>query len=205
MKKVLALLALAASAATSNAAGHVVVSLIPRVDTNPGRSVTLDIWVDWRGVTGGLALAGFKFDVLGHENGTLMGDVNNERFNQGVNNGTTSGANLLDFGGGQLPPGIGEPPPPPDWIGTLTYTDNGTARENYSVALSIIDYATPDGALNVYTGGGGAQSRSSYTSSTGTNHLVQFDIGSFEVIVPSPASAAVLALAGMATARRRRS
>ncbi len=208
MKKIVALVAVAGLTAAANAAGNLVLSMVPRASSiGAGESVTLDIYADWSGVTGGLSLAGWKFDVVGNANGGLVGDVNNDDastgFTQGVNNGI-AGVNLLDFGGGQLPPGFGGAyNANPAYLGTVTYTDAGTAAANYTVALSVVDYISPAGSLNVFIGASGTQSRSG-TSSTSSTHTVTFDIGSFDVIIPSPASMALLGLGGLVAGRRRR-
>lgn len=206
MKKVLALLALVGSACGTHAAGNLVVTGIPQTpSTGSGGSVGVDLWADFTGVTDGWSFAGFKFDVVGHANGTLLGAVNTDPFaglTQGVNHGTPSGSNLLDMGGGQLPFGFGHPPNPIR-LGTVTFTDAGFATENYTVTLSIIDYIQPAGSLNVFIGSSGAQSRSGLTSTT-TTHTVTFEIGSFEVVVPTPASAVLLGLGGLIVGRRRR-
>lgn len=208
MKKIVALVAVAGLAAAASAAGNLVLSMVPRTaSTGPGGSVVLDVYADWSGVTGGLMLAGWKFDVVGNAFGTLTGDVNNDDastgFTQGVNNGI-SGVNLLDFGGGQLPPGFGGQYDDVNaYLGTVTYTDGGTAVANYTVSLAVIDYISPAGSLNVFIGASGTQSRSGLTSTTST-HTVTFDIGSFDVIIPSPASMALLGLGGLVAGRRRR-
>lgn len=200
----------ASVAGSARGAGVLNFSMVPRASSiGSGQSVIIDMYADRSGVTGASAyyLAGFKFDIVGHAGGTLVGDVNDTEwyFEQGVNNGVPSGPDLLDFSGGRLPLGlIIVPLPNPEYVGSVTFTDSGAATKNYTVTLSIIDYANPDGALNVYTGGSGAQSRSSYTNNTGTNHLVQFEIGSFEVIVPTPASLSLTGLVALAAARRRR-
>lgn len=194
----------------AHAAGMVHVTVLPRqAQIGLDESVTLDIWADWSGVTGGLSMAGFKFDVIGNANGTLLGDVNNDSvstgFTQGVNNGIASGANLLDMGGGQLPPGFGGTyNANPALLGTVTFTDSGTADASYSVSLEIVDYTDSAGSLNVYIGSSGTQSRSSLIHVTGGNHMVIFDIRPFEVIVPGPAVALGLLTGMMAIGRRRR-
>ncbi|QYK48429.1 MAG: hypothetical protein KF838_00915 [Phycisphaeraceae bacterium] len=205
MKSTLAILALAVSPAAVHAAGNLVVTGIPQAPSiGSGGSVGVDLWVNFGGVTGGLAFAGFKFDVLGHANGTLIGNVNNTVLNQGVNNGIPSGSNLLDMGAGQLPPSFpGCYLNNPVFLGTVTFTDSGTAAANYTVSLSIVDYISPLGVLNVYIGASGTQSRSGLTS-TASTHTVQFAIGSFDVIIPTPASMALLGLGGLVAGRRRR-
>ncbi|QYK48430.1 MAG: hypothetical protein KF838_00920 [Phycisphaeraceae bacterium] len=205
MKKAIALFLVAGAASIASAAGNLVLVGIPSAaSTGPGGSVTVDLWADWTGVVGGLSLAGFKFDVIGNANGTLAGAVNNAGFNQGVNNGIVSGSNLLDFGGGQLPPGFGGTyNANPAYLGSITFTDSGTAAANYTVSLSIIDYIAPAGSLNVFIGASGTQSRSGLTS-TASTHTVQFAIGSFDVIIPTPASMALLGLGGLVAGRRRR-
>ncbi|MCW5768577.1 MAG: hypothetical protein KIT19_07820 [Phycisphaeraceae bacterium] len=205
MKKAIALFLVAGAASIASAAGNLVLVGIPSAaSTGPGGSVTVDLWADWTGVVGGLSLAGFKFDVIGNANGTLAGAVNNAGFNQGVNNGIVSGSNLLDFGGGQLPPGFGGTyNANPAYLGSITFTDSGTAAANYTVSLSIVDYIAPAGSLNVFIGASGTQSRSGLTSTSST-HTVQFEIGSFDVIIPTPASMALLGLGGLVAGRRRR-
>ncbi|MBX3362433.1 MAG: hypothetical protein KF912_01230 [Phycisphaeraceae bacterium] len=205
MKKAIALFLVAGAASIASAAGNLVLVGIPSAaSTGPGGSVTVDLWADWTGVVGGLSLAGFKFDVIGNANGTLTGAVNNAGFNQGVNNGIVSGSNLLDFGGGQLPPGFGGTyNANPAYLGSITFTDSGTAAANYTVSLSIVDYIAPAGSLNVFIGASGTQSRSGLTSTSST-HTVQFEIGSFDVIIPTPASMALLGLGGLVAGRRRR-
>lgn len=204
MKKAIALFLVAGAASIASAAGNVVVTGVPSAaSTGPGGSVTVDLYADWSGVTGGLMFAGFKFDVVGSVNGSLAGDVG-DGFNQGVNNGTAVAGNLLDMGGGQLPPGFGGSySDNPAYLGSVTFTDGGTALANYTVTLVIIDYIAPAGSLNVFTGASGTQSRSGLTSTTNT-HTVQFNIGSFDVIIPTPASMALLGLGGLVAGRRRR-
>ena len=206
MKKAIALFLVAGAASLASAAGNVVVTGVPSAaSTGPGGSVTVDLYADWSGVTGGLALSGFKFDVIGNANGALAGVANSANFANGVNNGIVSGANLLDFAGGQLPPGLGGTyDTNPAYLGSVTFTDAGTAASNYTVTLSITDYVAPAGALGVYIGSTGTQSRSSLTLNTGNNHTVSFDIGSFDVIIPTPASMALLGLGGLVAGRRRR-
>ncbi len=205
----LGMMALMHASGAAHAAGMVHVTVLPRqAQIGLGESVTLDIWADWSGVTGGLSMAGFKFDVIGNANGTLTGDVNNDGvstgFTQGVNNGIASGANLLDMGGGQLPPGFGGAyNANPALLGTVTFTDSGTADADYSVSLSITDYTGPDGSMNVYIGASGSQSRSSLIHVTGENHMVTFDIRPFDVVVPGPGVAA-FAFAGFLVVPRRR-
>ncbi len=206
MKNIVALVAVAGLTVAANAAGNVVLSMIPQsASIGAGGSVVIDVYADWSGVTGGLSLSGWKFDVIGNANGTLAGAVNAANFANGVNNGIVSGANLLDYAGGQLPPGLGGTySTNPSFLGTITYTDAGTAGSDYSVTLSITDYVAPAGALGVYIGSTGSQSRSSLTSNTGTNHTVSFDTRAFDVIIPSPASMAILGLGGLVAGRRRR-
>ncbi len=206
MKNAISLLAIAGSAAAAHAAGNLVVTGIPQApSTGSGGSVSVDLWADWTGVHFRHSFAGFKFDVIGHANGTLLGAVNTDPIfglDQGVNHGIPSGSNLLDMGGGHIPSVISHPPNPIR-LGTVTFTDAGSATKNYTVALSIVDYIAPAGSLNVFIGPSGSQSRSGLTSTPGT-HTVTFDIGSFEVIVPTPGSVALLGLGGLAAARRRR-
>ncbi len=204
MKKTVALLAVVGLAGAASAAGTLVVSLVPRAASIAGGgTMIIDIFADYSGVTSGQSIAGWKFDVMGNANGTLAGAVNNVDFPNGVLNGTVSGANLLDYAGGQLPLNLGGGKTT-GFLGTVSYTDSGTAGGNYSVALAITDYVATTGALNVYTNGSGSQSRSSLTSSSGTSHLVQFDVRPFDVIIPTPASMALLGLGGLVAGRRRR-
>jgi hypothetical protein len=86
----------------------------------------------------------------------------------------------------------------------VTYTDAGTAAANYTVSLSIVDYIAPAGSLNVFIGASGTQSRSRSPPARAASHLVEFDIGSFDVIIPTPASMALLGLGGLVAGRRRR-
>lgn len=207
MKKVVALVALVGSAAAAHAAGNLVLTGIPQAaSTGSGGSVSVDLWADWTGVVSGIGFAGFKFDIVGHANGTLVGAVNTDPLsgvNWGVNHGVPSGSNLLDMGGGRLPPGFDHWPINPIRLGTVTFTDAGLATENYTVTLSITDYIPPAGSLHIFIGSSGTMSRSGLTSTTGT-HTVTFDIGSFKVIVPSPASAVLLGLGRLAVGRRHR-
>ncbi len=207
MKNALAILALAGSTAASQAAGNAIFLMVPRATSiGGGESVIIDMYIDKSGVTGALCVAGFKFDVLGHDHGTLSGLVDTTPvfgFEHGVNNGTSSGPNLHDFSGGRLPPNHSGQFWDPERIGSVTFTDGGEATENYTVTLSIVDYISPAGGLSVFIGASGTQSRSGLTSTTGT-HTVTFEIGSFEVVVPAPASAALLTAAGLAFGRRRR-
>lgn len=189
-------------------AGTLHLNLVPR-DTVMvwGGTMQIDIYADWSGVTGGLSMAGFKFDVIGNANGTLAGDVNNDSastgFVQGVNNGIASGANLLDFGAGQLPSGLGGSYfDNPAFLGTLTYTDLHI-EPNYTVQLSIEDYFSPEGSLNVYIGASGTQSRPNRGIVGGSGHEVVINAMPFDVIVPAPGTAAALA-AGALVMRRRR-
>lgn len=204
MKKAIALFLVAGAASLASAAGNVVVTGVPSAaSTGPGGSVTVDLYADWSGVTGGLSFAGFKFDVVGSVNGTLAGSVG-AGFNQGVNNGLPVAGNLLDMGGGQLPPGFGGSyNANPAYLGSVTFTDGGIAAANYSVTLVLVDYIAPAGSLNVFIGASGTQSRSGLTSTSST-HTVEFHIGSFDVIIPTPASMALLGLGGLVAGRRRR-
>lgn len=199
LRSPLALATLTLIASPVLAAGTAVFQMIPRSASIPsGGTMIVDLFIDYSGVTAGQEIAGWKFDILGHTNGTLTGDVNDAYYPNGVNNGAQSGSDLLDFSGGKLPAGLGFPAP--NFIGTVSFTDSGTAATDYLVSLSVTDYVSPSGALNVYVSSSGAQSRSSLTSSTGTNHLVDFDIRPFQVIVPAPSALAVLGLLGL---RRR--
>ena len=204
MKKTVALLAVVGLAGAASAAGTLVISLVPQsASIGAGGTMVVDIFADFSGVTSGQSIAGWKFDVMGNANGGLTGAVNNAVFSNGVANGTVSGANLLDFAGGQLPLNLGGGNTS-NFLGSVSYTDDGTAAGNYSVALSIADYVATTGALNVYISGSGTQSRSSLTSNTGNNHLVSFDVRPFDVIIPTPASMALLGLGGLVAGRRRR-
>ncbi len=206
MKKAIALFLVAGAASFASAAGNVVVTGVPSAgSTGSGGSVTVELYADWSGVAGGLSLSGFKFDIVGNVNGTLSGAANAANFSNGSNNGISAAGNLLDFAGGQLPPGLGGTyDANPAYLGSVTFTDNGTAVSDYTVSLSIIDYVAPAGALGVYIGSTGTQSRSSLTLNTGNNHTVSFAIGSFDVIIPTPASMALLGLGGLVVGRRRR-
>jgi hypothetical protein len=204
MKKAIALVLAAGAASIASAAGSITVSMIPQAASiGGGGTMMVDIFVDYSGVTGALGLAGFKFDLVGNANGTLAGTTN-PVFSNGLLNGTPAGANLNDMAGGQLPPSLNPGFNVGNYIGTVAYTDGGTAVANYAVALAMADYVSPLGALNVYTGASGTQSRSSLTSSTGNFHLVNFDIRPFDVIIPTPASMALLGLGGLVAGRRRR-
>jgi uncharacterized protein (TIGR03382 family) len=205
MKNVIALFAVAGLAGFASAAGTVVVNMVPQAASiNAGESVTFDVFVDYSGVTGGLAIAGWKFDVNHSANGSASGAVNNAVFNQGVVNGLDNGAGaLIGFAGGQLPPAFGGGNVT-QFIGSITYTDGGTAGANYAVSLDISNYVGPTGALNIFNTATGGQSRSSLTSDTGNFHLVVVNSGSVDVIIPSPASMALLGLGGLVAGRRRR-
>lgn len=204
MKKAIALVLAAGAASIASAAGSITIVMVPQAASiGPGGSVAVDIFMNYSGVTGGLGIAGFKFDVVGNANGTLAGSTN-PAFPNGLLNGTPAGANLNDMAGGQLPPSLNPGFSTGTYIGTVTYTDSGTALANYSVSLALADYVAPTGALNVYIGASGSQSRSSLTSGSGTSHLVNFDVRSFDVIIPTPASMALLGLGGLVAGRRRR-
>ncbi|MEA5556262.1 hypothetical protein [Nodularia spumigena] len=204
-KTVAALVAVAGIAGFANAAGTLVVQLIPQAASiNAGESVVIDVFADYSGVTGGLAIAGWKFNVNHSANGSMTGSVNAAIFNQGVRNGLDNGAgSLINFAGGQLPPAFGGGNPS-NYLGSFTYTDAGSAAANYSVTLVFTDFFRPAGALAVFNTATGGQSRSSLTSSTGNFHLVQFDSRAFDVIIPSPSSLALLGLGGLVAGRRRR-
>ncbi|MBX3362432.1 MAG: hypothetical protein KF705_13485 [Phycisphaeraceae bacterium] len=91
MKKIVALVAVAGLTAAASAAGNLVLSMVPQsASIGPGGTMVMDVYADWSGVTGGLSLAGWKFDIIGDANGTLAGAVNSTNFNQGINNGIVS-------------------------------------------------------------------------------------------------------------------
>ena len=205
MKKAIALVLAAGAASFASAAGTLVVTLVPQgASIGPGGSMVVDIFADYTGVVGALGMAGFKFDVVGNANGTLAGDTN-DTFANGLLNGTPSGANLVDMAGGQLPPSLaGAAFSTTNYLGSVTFTDAGTAVSNYTVSISLTDYVATTGALNVYIGASGTQSRSSLTSATGNFHLVNQVSLPFEVIIPTPASMALLGLGGLVAGRRRR-
>lgn len=205
IRLIAAALPLSFAAPAALAAGTALFIAIPRTESIPSDgTMVIDLFIDYSHVTSGHGIAGWKFDVVGNANGTLSGDVNDYVYPNGVNNGVPSGADLLDFAGGRLPIGFGHPT---NFIGTLSFTDSGTAASDYTVALSLKDYTPGTGAMHIYIGASGSMSRSSLTSSTGTNHLVEFDIRPFHVIVPAPASLAAVPLVAFArrSARRARS
>jgi hypothetical protein len=187
------------------AAGTLVLHLIPRSDSIPrGGTMVIDVVANYSGVTSGLSIAGWKFDIIGSPNGTLTGDVNDAVFTHGVNNGVPSSEKLQDFAGGQLPLSLGGGNPT-GVLGTLSFTDSGTSIDGYVVQLSIEDYWEPTGALNVYINASGSQSR---TGACGvvpcSGHLVNLAAIPFTV-VPAPACfAQILASACLLAARRRR-
>ncbi len=198
---VASLLTLATSPAL--AAGTLHVRMTPHaLAIQGGETMVVHIEMNFWDVLGGNSIAGWRFDVLGNPNGTLAGNVDTDRYPLG-NNGAQVGSDLLDYSGARLPDGS-------IWdgywfrIGSVEFTDAGIATESYMVALAISDYVSPSGTINIYTGSGGGQSRSSLTSSTGINHLVEFDITPFQVIVPAPGSLAALGLASVFAGRRRR-
>lgn len=198
-------LPLATLAQSTLAAGTLRLSITPRAATlEPGGTMLIDLIADYSGVTSGQSIAGWKFDVLGHANGTLTGDVNDEIFRNGVLNGTPSGPDLLDFAGGQLPLNLGGGNTS-TFLGTLAFTDSMLATD-YTVTLSITDYASPTGALNVYVNASGAQSRSERTPPPigGVGHEV-VQISTSFTVVPVPACfAQVLGGTGLLAIRRRR-
>lgn len=170
----------------------------------PGGTMLIDVVADYSGVIAGQAIAGWKFDVLGHANGTLTGDVNNDVFASGVNNGIPTGPDLLDFAGGQLPLNLGGGNPT-GFLGTIAFTDSKLATD-YVVTLSITDYANPTGALNVYISGSGAQSRAYFPTPPiggGGHDVVQIST-SFTVIPVPAAVVQILAGTGLLAIRRRR-
>lgn len=194
----LATLTLIASPAL--AAGTLVLHLVPRSDSIPrGGTMLIDVVADYSGVTSGQAIAGWKFDIRSHANGTLTGDVNDAVFSMGVNDGIPSGEKLLDYAGGQLPSGFGGGKRT-GALGTLSFTDSGTSIDGYVVQLSIEDYWAPTGALNVYINASGSQSR---TGACGvvpcSGHLVNLAAIPFTVL-PTPSAMVVLGLLGV---RRR--
>lgn len=199
-------MAAAASAGPVYGAGVMHVTVQPRESPiGPGDLVIFDIWADWSGVTGGVMFAGFKFDVLGHANGTLRGSVNAWDLDQFPQNGTSVGPHLLNFSCGQLP--IihgGDYFANPAFLGSVIYTESGVATKNYTITPSIIEYTGPAGGLHVYVNSSGGQSRSSVDTDTGNFHLVTFTIGSYDVIVPAPGTAMGLLTGLMAVGRRRR-
>lgn len=184
------------------AAGTLILNIVPESSTLfIGHSMLIHVFADYSGVTSGQSLAGWKFDVIGSPNGALAGDVNDFVFSNGVNNGTPSGGNLIDFAGGQLPLNLGGGSTS-NYLGSFTYTD---LRMDllYTVTLGITDYTSPTGALNVYINGAGAQSRASLIHVTGTNHQVIVNSTPFHVVFPAPSAAAPLALMLLAARRRR--
>jgi hypothetical protein len=194
---------LSAAAPSALAAGFLHVYLTPRAATlEPGGTMLIDITADYSDVPSGLSIAGWKFDVLGNANGTLTGDVNDAVFSNGVNNGVSTGPNLLDYAGGQLPLNLGGGNPT-TFLGTISYTASPLATD-YDVTLSITDYFSPSGALNVYINASGAQSRSvpSPPPIGGGGHEV-IQISTPFTVVPAPAAAAPLALMLLAARRRR--
>lgn len=198
-------LPLATFAQSTLAAGTLRLYITPRAATlEPGGTMLIDLIADYSGVASGQAIAGWKFDVLGHTNGTLTGDVNDEVFRNGVLNGTPSGPDLLDFAGGQLPLSLGGGNTS-TFLGTLAFTDSMLATD-YTVTLSITDYANPTGALNVYINGAGSQSRSVPTPPPiggGGHEVVQ--ISTSFTVVPAPACVAqILGGACLLAVRRRR-
>lgn len=204
------LMSVAASAALggiAHAAGTLVVDLVPRqASISLGGSVIVDIFADYSGVTGSagqapLGVGGFKFDVTGNANGSLAGDVNDVDFEIGLSDGVPSGSDLLGISAGQIPFGL-DPGYTGGYLGSVIYTDAGTAAAAYSVTISIVNYVSPGGDLNVYTSLLGNQSRPSYTSDTGNFHLVTFNSQPFHV-VPTPGAFALLAVGAAGFHRRR--
>lgn len=180
-------------------AGTLHLILVPReAYIFAGETMLIDVYADWSGVSGGLSLASFKFDISGHPRGYLTGDVNDAGFDIDVSDGITSGANLLDFGGGQLPPAMGgDYLANPAYLGVLAYTDLDI-EAGYSVFLGVSDFQEPTGSLNVYTSGSGSQ------SAPGSGHNVVVDAQWFDVAYPSPGTAPLLAGGAFALGRRRR-
>lgn len=184
------------------AAGTLILNIVPESTTlYYNQSMMIHVFADYSGVASGQSIAGWKFDVIGSPNGELAGDVNDFVFSNGVNNGTPSGGNLLDFAGGQLPLNLGGGNTT-NYLGSFAYTDLGL-DPLYTVTLGITDYAAPAGALNVYINGSGAQSRASAGLITGTNHQVIVNSTPFHVVFPAPSAAAPLALMLLAARRRR--
>ena len=202
---VLASAAVALFAPSSFGAGTLRLYLTPRAASiTPGGTMLIDVNADFSGVTSGQSIAGWKFDVLGHANGTLAGDVNNAVFANGVNDGLSTGSSLLDFAGGQLPKNLGGGNTS-TFLGTLAFTDSLVATD-YTVTLSITDYVATTGALNVYINGAGSQSRSVPTPPPiggGGHEVVQIST-SFTVVPVSAGFAQILGGAGLLAIRRRR-
>jgi hypothetical protein len=206
MKKPVVVLSAAAGIASSaSAAGTVVVNLVPQSTfIHQGESVTYDIFVDYTGVTDGLAVAYWKFDITHNPNGTATGAVNSAVFLYGVQNGADNGAgSLIGFAGGQLPSYYGGGDPT-QFIGSINYTEGGSATASYLVSLNLMNYVQPEGELNVFVNSLGGVSRASLTDDTERFHLVVVNSGVVNVIIPSPASVAFLGLGGLVAGRRRR-
>ncbi len=207
-------LALVAGTQSALAAGHVDVSMIPRTTTilGIGETVTIDIMADWSGVPGGLMLAGFKFDIVGTHTfgsaplGALLGDPN-ALLPNGRNAGTQIGDLTLGaYAAGQLPPGLGGTYSG-DYLGSFSYTYLGPAAgdSNYDeITFSLANYNSFDGgALNVYIGSTGAQSRSG-VGIGGSGHEVNINPATITVgLFPTPGTLAV-GLAGLIGVGRRR-
>lgn len=189
---------LALFAVCASGAGSLTISLIPRDSPLPPDSRTVDIFVDYSGVTDGLSIAGWKFDIIGHANGTLSGNVNNLNFAHGVNDGTPTGKDLIGYAGGQLPPGLGGTYTG-NFIGTVTYT--AERGHWHTVQLDIVNFRPDTGALNVYTSSLGSQSRPSGGVLPG-GHEVIVDSWAFEVL-PSPGTAMILCVLPALSRRRR--
>lgn len=208
-------LALVAGTQSALAAGHVDVYMVPRTTTNLGigETVTIDIMADWSGVTGGLMLAGFKFDIVGTHSfgsaplGTLVGDPN-ALLPNGRNVGTQSGdLSLIAYAAGQLPSGLGGSYFG-DFLGSFDYTYLGPAAgdTNYDeITFSLANYNSFDGgALNVYIGASGSQSRSGVGIGGGSGHEVNINPATITVgLFPTPGTLAV-GLAGLIGVGRRR-
>lgn len=194
------IMVLAGIAYTTEGAGHVDLKLVPRAASiEPGGTIVVDIYGNLMEVSSGMVFAGWKFDITGHLGGTLTGDVNEDLFPIGVNNGLQSGPNLLDFGGGRLPPGFDEQHRNDILFGTVTFTDH-TLVGGYQVHLNVVDLYAPQGDIAVFTGA--SLSRSHPTQNTGGFHIVNIFSTPFTV-VPAPGNGAILGL-GLLAARRRR-
>lgn len=213
MKNALALLALAGSAIAAHGVGEVNVRLIPQsVNIVPiGGTVRIDMFADYSGVTGGLSIAGFKFDIVGTNLfgaaplGTLAGEPY-EAFPSGRNPGTQiDELTLQSFAAGQLPPGFGGSYTG-DYLGWFDYTYLGPAPGDFNfdvVTFTLANYYTYEGgALNVFIGSTGTQSRSGIGIAGG--HEVHVTPATITVgFLPAPGTLAV-GIVGLAAFSRRR-